>query len=195
MRWLANAWRTASRNQRIAIVLASLIALGAVVNLGLNVQTQGQESAGATTAPTTGEPTAIEVGQSPESSLVTATRVPTLDIAPAPTSARTPEPTPQPTSAPTFALSFTSLTSPVSPGAFATAKVKTSAGAYCMIVVEYKSGPSSAAGLGPKDASSTGVASWTWKVGSRTTPGSWPVTVTCSDGTNEESVTKYLKVL
>jgi hypothetical protein len=42
--------------------------------------------------------------------------------------------------------------------------------------LDYKSGASSAAGLYPK----RGVRiSWTWKVGTRTTPGRWPITVSC----------------
>jgi micrococcal nuclease len=94
-----------------------------------------------------------------------------------------------------MSLTFTSLTSPIHRGSYATATVKTKPGAYCTIVVEYKSGPATAAGLGPKSASSTGVASWTWKVGTRTTLGSWPVTVTCSSGGLSKSVTKYLQVV
>ena len=56
------------------------------------------------------------------------------------------------------------------------------------------SAPTSAAGLGDKTASSTGVVSWTWKVGTRTTPGSWPVIVGCSKGDLYDSITKNLKV-
>jgi len=44
----------------------------------------------------------------------------------------------------------------------------------------YKSGPSHAAGLVPKVAAADGTVSWTWKVGTRTTPGAWPITVTAS---------------
>ena len=54
--------------------------------------------------------------------------------------------------------------------------------------------PSTASGLRPKTASSAGAASWAWKVGSRTTPGSWPVTVTCVLGPTQASVTAYLVV-
>jgi len=44
--------------------------------------------------------------------------------------------------------------------------------------VYYKSGPSHAAGLYPKRPVG-GRVSWTWKVGTRTTPGRWPIRVSC----------------
>lgn len=125
-----------------------------------------------------------------------ATTTPSTPPTPPPTPKPTPKPTPAPTPKPTtFSLTFTSLTTPIDPNEYATAKVKTAAGASCTIDVEYKSGPSTAAGLGPKTASSSGIASWTWKVGGRTTPGSWPVTVTCSKSGKSKSVTRYLDVL
>jgi hypothetical protein len=48
----------------------------------------------------------------------------------------------------------------------------------CSIVVEYKSGPSRAHGLNPKRPV-RGRVSWTWLVGTRTTPGRWPIFVSC----------------
>lgn len=72
------------------------------------------------------------------------------------------------------------VTSPVSPGAHATLTAHTSpANVTCSITVRYKSGPSHAAGLYPKQSSSAGRVSWTWKVGTRTTAGRWPITVAC----------------
>ena len=79
-------------------------------------------------------------------------------------------------------------------GANATAAVKTAARAQCSITVEYKSGPSSAIGLGNKAASSSGAVSWTWKVGPGTTRGSWPVTVSCSKGDASSNITRKLTV-
>jgi hypothetical protein len=76
----------------------------------------------------------------------------------------------------------TALTSPVAPGATATLTAHTAGGASCTIVVEYRSGPSSASGLGPATADAGGDVSWTWRVGSRTTAGTWPITVTCAAG-------------
>ena len=83
-----------------------------------------------------------------------------------------------------IAVRFTSLAA-VHPGQYATAAVATRARASCTIVVTYKSGRSTAAGLGTKTASSAGRVSWTWKVGTRTTRGSWPVKVTCRYGGDE----------
>src|SRR4051794_35751042 len=65
------------------------------------------------------------------------------------------------------------VTSPINHGSYATLAVSLSVRATCSITVEYKSGPSQAAGLYPK-ASVGGRVSWTWKVGTRTTPGRWP---------------------
>ena len=48
----------------------------------------------------------------------------------------------------------------------------------CSIVVEYKSGRSHAQGLYSKRPV-RGRVSWTWLVGTRTTPGRWPIFVSC----------------
>jgi hypothetical protein len=69
-----------------------------------------------------------------------------------------------------------SVTSPIHHGAYATLTVSVSRPATCSVKVYYKSGPSEAQGLYPKH----GVRiSWTWKVGNRTTPGRWPIVVSC----------------
>jgi micrococcal nuclease len=59
----------------------------------------------------------------------------------------------------------------------ASVTIKTAAKASCSITVRYKSGPSTAAGLVSKQANANGIASWSWKVGTRTTAGSWPVLI------------------
>jgi len=68
------------------------------------------------------------------------------------------------------------VTSPASPGSYATLTVAVSPAATCSITVQYKSGPSHAAGLYPQRGSKI---SWTWKVGTNTTPGRWPIYVRC----------------
>ncbi len=75
-----------------------------------------------------------------------------------------------------------SLTSPVSPGDDASITIQTTPNASCSITVIYKSGPSRARGLFPQTADSGGRVTWTWRVGTRTTPGRWPIIVTCSAG-------------
>jgi len=77
-------------------------------------------------------------------------------------------------------VDLVSLTTPVAPFTDATLAAKTVPGAACTIVVLYKSGPSRARGLVPREANSRGVVSWTWRVGSNTTTGRWPVIVRCS---------------
>jgi len=79
-------------------------------------------------------------------------------------------------------ITLISVTSPAAPFTDATLAVSTTPGANCSIVVHYKSGPSRAKGLVPKVASSSGRVSWTWRVGSNTTPGRWPIVVTCDKG-------------
>lgn len=110
---------------------------------------------------------------------------------PTPASSPSPEPsTPiatEPTVPAGLSVTITSLTSPVVHGSSATLQAQTAAGAGCTISVVYKSGPSSSQGLGPKAAAGSGVVGWTWTVGSRTTPGAWPVTGTCSTGDSSAS--------
>jgi hypothetical protein len=76
-------------------------------------------------------------------------------------------------------ITLISVTSPTAPFSDATLTISTAPGANCSIVVHYKSGPSRAKGLIPKVASGSGRVSWTWRVGSNTTPGRWPIVVTC----------------
>ncbi len=83
-----------------------------------------------------------------------------------------------PSAAASGKVKFVSVTSPISAGSDATLVVEAPSGATCSIVVTYKSGPSSAAGLYPQSAHS-GRISWTWTVGTRTTPGRWPIDVSC----------------
>jgi hypothetical protein len=71
-----------------------------------------------------------------------------------------------------------SVTSPARAGSYATLVARVSTRATCSISVIYKSGPSVAQGLYPKPVVA-GRVRWTWKVGTRTTPGRWPIIVNC----------------
>jgi hypothetical protein len=75
-------------------------------------------------------------------------------------------------------------------GATASVAARTAPHQSCSIVVEYKSGPSKAAGLVPKAANASGDVSWSWKVGTRKTRGDWPVIITC----RRASATTYVTV-
>jgi len=79
-------------------------------------------------------------------------------------------------------VSVVSLSSPVAPFSDATLEIQTAPGAICTITVHYKSGPSRAKGLAPKTADARGRVVWQWRVGSNTTPGQWPLNVTCQKG-------------
>ena len=70
------------------------------------------------------------------------------------------------------------MISPIRHGAYETLTVSASSRATCSIVVNYKSGPSHAQGLYPK-ATIAGRVSWTWKVGTNTTPGRWGIAISC----------------
>lgn len=76
-----------------------------------------------------------------------------------------------------FPLDIVSVTSPVSPGDYATLKANTIPNAACYIGVFYESGRSEADGLHPKFADNKGNVSWTWKVGTGITPGRWQIVV------------------
>jgi hypothetical protein len=66
--------------------------------------------------------------------------------------------------------------------------IKTTPGATGTIEVDYKSGPSHAQGLYSQHASKSGIITWSWKVGTRTTKGSWPVDITVNNKTIETHV-------
>ncbi len=74
-------------------------------------------------------------------------------------------------------IEILSLTSPVERGAKASISIKTNPNMLCTITVYYKSGASKAQGLDPKNSDGNGNCSWTWKVGTRTTPGDWRIVI------------------
>jgi len=79
-------------------------------------------------------------------------------------------------------VNLVSVTSPAAPSSDARLEVKTAPEAQCDITVRYKSGPSKAKGLVGRKADSGGRVAWIWRVGSNTTPGKWPIIVTCRNG-------------
>ncbi|NBD27661.1 TadE/TadG family type IV pilus assembly protein [Paenibacillus glycinis] len=72
--------------------------------------------------------------------------------------------------------------SPVRPGNKARVVVKTTPGRSLSIQVIYKSGHSVAKHLGDTVTDQEGLAEWTWLVSGNTTPGTWEIVVTASDG-------------
>lgn len=73
-----------------------------------------------------------------------------------------------------------SVTSPVSRGDHATLVARVVPARRCTITVYYKSGSSEAQGLSAKRPV-RGRVSWTWMVGTNTTPGRWPIQVSCGN--------------
>lgn len=141
-------------------------------------------STGPTSYPTyTPYPTYTSVGMPAP----TLTPYPTYTALPGytPFQSSAPRPTPPPSSTQQFdqlPFQIVSVTSPVRPGANATLVAQTTPGAECDITVYYQSGASKARGLYPKAADSSGTVSWTWMVGTRTTPGTWLIVVKANYG-------------
>jgi hypothetical protein len=184
-------WRRAvlSRTSRWAVtVTATLLWIG-VISAGATGGGNGTGTSAArgaappsspSSTPTIAPITAATAQPSPVASTQPTSRATAPPLAtPAPTAVPTPAPPPPPAAT---ATRIVSVTSPVAPGAYATVVASTAPNAGCDITVRYKSGISTAQGLTPQTADGSGHVSWTWKVGTRTTPGSWPITVECTPG-------------
>lgn len=91
-----------------------------------------------------------------------------------------------------LSVSIISITSPINRGNYATVKVKTATEAKCTITVTYSSGKSKASGLEPKTSNGNGKESWTWKVGSSTKVGKYPVDISCKK--NGKTGTDSIKI-
>lgn len=76
-------------------------------------------------------------------------------------------------------LAVLSAPGSVARGETASVTIQASPGITCSITVRYKSGPSKAKGLEPRQVGSDGRLTWSWTVGSSTTPGDWPVSIRC----------------
>ena len=91
-----------------------------------------------------------------------------------------PAPVTQPpvvTEAPKQVLDILSVTSPIKGGQNATLSAKGKPNTAYDIKVVYSSGESSAKGLEDKTSDANGNVSWTWKVGAKTKPGTYTITV------------------
>ena len=118
------------------------------------------------------------------SNTVPAEASPSISAAVTPTPAESPTPVAAPT-----VVTLVNAPLTVKRGSNATLQAKTSANTSCSIEVDYMSGPSTAAGLVTKNSDGAGNVSWTWKVGANTTPGAWPITVTCGGGSAQTRIT------
>ena len=77
---------------------------------------------------------------------------------------------------------------PDSRGAQASITINTAPNIRCTITVYYKSGALEAQGLEPKNSDGNGNCTWSWKVGTRTTPGNWRIVLT-ADGVGQTETT------
>lgn len=100
----------------------------------------------------------------------------------------------QPVEGTELSLQILSVTSPVLPGESAILRAHTVAGATCTISVYYTSTRSAAEGLNEKIAESSGNVSWTWKIGTDRTPGSYRIEVVATLGEKSISQTIYFDV-
>jgi outer membrane biosynthesis protein TonB len=174
---ITNGWSLRKRippfsapNFGIAFVGWAGLGLALLIALSLSVAAQQANS------PSSPPKTAVQPTAKPSSA-----PTPTATPKPTPTPTPTPAPTPTPSPSP-VPIAVTFLNQPSAyPGQYATLNVRTAPNTSCNIEVDYMSGPSTAQGLVPKTSNGSGYVSWTWKVGTRTTPGQWPISVTCGD--------------
>jgi len=109
----------------------------------------------------------------------------------------TPRPTLLPTEAPSepappqAQVTFPSGPASGYPGQTANLTAHYQPGVSCSIVVHYKSGPSRAQGLTAKTTNGAGLVAWSWFIGTNTTPGQWPIDVTCGSASGQT----YINVL
>ena len=75
-------------------------------------------------------------------------------------------------------IKLVSSTEICSPGETARIRIQGKPNTEYSIKVRYSSGYSSANGLNKKTSNYNGYVSWSWKVGTRTTAGTYPITIT-----------------
>lgn len=88
-------------------------------------------------------------------------------------------------------LEFTNVTSSVSAGSFASVSIHGAPNTTYSITVVYNSGISTASGLEDVTSDSNGNASWSWKVGTRTKSGTYPITVSGGGQSESTSFSAY----
>ncbi len=137
----------------------------------------------ATVAKTTAESTTVEITTEEHTTAEPTTEEPTTE------EPATKKPTEKPTEAPKN-IEVTYVTSYVSPGEYASISIQGEPNTDYSITVTYKSGASTAAGLYTKTSDNSGYASWEWKVGTRTSSGTYPIRISGGG----QSITEYFSV-
>lgn len=101
------------------------------------------------------------------------------------------EPITEPVTEPT--LEIVLLTSPVSRNETATLKICGKPNTEYTITVYYKSGASTADGLEPKRSDANGFAEWSWKIGGKTSPGTYRIVIR-EKGQKDSKTTAYITI-
>ncbi len=122
-----------------------------------------------------------------------ATETPSPTATPEPTPTKEPEPTDEQEPEP-LVVKIAKRTASLRRNQTASVTIKTSQGASCSIDVVYPSGSSTAKGLDPKKANSSGVVTWKWKVGGNTTRGTHSIYIWCEKGDRTGSVDTTFRV-
>lgn len=109
-----------------------------------------------------------------------------------PTTVPTTQPETEPTEAEPVETEYTGLTitdwsQTVSPGDTGFVTIQGKPGVTYTITVTYKSGPSKAKGLDPQAADDQGQVTWNWKIGSKTSSGTFSITVSGGGETQKVS--------
>lgn len=120
------------------------------------------------------------------------TTLPTTQPATVPTTQPETEPTEiEPTETEYTGLTIADWSQTVSPGDTGFVTIQGKPGVTYTITVTYKSGPSKAKGLDPQTADDQGAVTWNWKIGSKTSSGTFNITV--SGGGETRKVTFQVK--
>lgn len=117
------------------------------------------------------------------------TTVPTTEPATEPTTIPTTQPEAEPVETEYTGLTVVDWSQTVSPGDTGFLQLRGQPGVSYTIVVTYKSGPSKAKGLDAQIADQDGFASWQWKIGSKTSSGTFSITVSGGGETQRVSFT------
>jgi len=176
------------RSLLFAIILT--LSITACSQPGVSMQTTTQTTTPLPLANAISSPTPSPTPVATPSPTTTPTSTPTPSPTPTHTTTIAPSPTPKPktdtpTKQETSSVKILSVTSPAKRNSTASLKAKVEPNTNASIVVHYKSGASTAAGLESKKADSNGNVSWSWKVGGNTTLGSWRIDITSGDSTAE----------
>lgn len=136
-------------------------------------------------------PQSLPTTSAPETEPTTLPTEPTTLPTTQPATVPTTQPETEPTETEPVETEYTGLTvadwsQTVTPGDTGFVTIQGKPGVTYTITVTYKSGPSKAKGLEPKTADEAGTVTWQWKIGSKTSSGTFTITV--SGGRERESV-------